>query len=66
MKDINKKLEYLYVQQKACKHLIIIGFIIIISIQIMLAVKQVPNDNLHLKSIGDEQMLVMDELESEE
>lgn len=66
MKDINKKLEYLYVQQKACKHLMIIGFIIVISIQIMLAAKQIPNDNLHLESIGEEQMLVMDELEFEE
>lgn len=66
MKDINKKLEYLYVQQKAYKHLMIIGFIIVISIQIMLAVKQAPEDNLHLKSIGEEQMLVMDELEFEE
>lgn len=66
MKDINKKIEYLYVQQKACKHLMIIGFIIIISIQIMLAVKQVPNDSLHLKSIDEETMLVMDELEFEE
>lgn len=66
MKDISKKLEYLYVQQKTCKHLMIIGFIIVISIQIMLAVKQVPNDTLHLKSIGEEQMLVMDELEFEE
>lgn len=66
MKDINKKLEYLYVQQKACKHLMIIGFIIVISIQIMLAIKQVPNDNLHLKSIDEETMLVMDELEFEE
>ena len=44
----------------------IIGFIILISIQIMLAVKQVPNDTLHLKSIGEEQILVMDELEFEE
>ena len=54
MKDINKKLEYLYIQQKTCKHLMIIGFIIVISIQIMLAVKQVPDDNLHLESIGEE------------
>ena len=66
MRSINKKLKYLYVQQEACKHLMIIGFIIMISIQIMLAVKQVPNDTLHLKSIGEEQMLVMDELEYEE
>lgn len=66
MKDIRKKLEYLYVQQKTCKHLMIIGFIIVISIQIMLAVKQVPNNNLHLKSIDEETMLVMDELEFEE
>ena len=66
MENINKKLEYLYVQQKTCKHLMIIGFIIVISIQVMLAVKQAPNDNLHLKSIGEEQMLVMDELEFEE
>ena len=66
MKDINKKLEYLYVQQKACKHLMIIGFIIIISIQVMLAVKQAPEDNLHLRSIDEEQMLVMDELEYKE
>ena len=44
----------------------IIGFIIVISIQIMLAVKQVPNDTLQLESIGEEQMLVMDELELEE
>lgn len=66
MKSINKKLEYLYVQQKVCKHLMIIGFIIVISIQVMLAVKQVPNDTLHLKSIDEETMLVMDELEYEE
>ena len=66
MENINKKLEYLYVQQKTCKHLMIIGFIIVISIQVMLAVKQAPNDNLHLKSIDEEQMLVMDELEFEE
>ena len=66
MKNINKKLEYLYVHQKTCKHLMIIGFIIVISIQIMLAVKQVPDDTLHLKSIGEEQMLVIDELELEE
>lgn len=66
MKDINKKLKYLYVQQKTCKHLMIIGFIIVISIQIMLAVKQVPNNSLHLKSIDEETMLVMDELEFEE
>ena len=66
MENINKKLEYLYAQQKTCKHLMIIGFIIVISIQVMLAVKQAPNDNLHLKSIGEEQMLVMDELEFEE
>ena len=66
MKDINKKLEYLYVQQKTCKHLMIIGFIIVISIQVMLAIKQAPDNDLHLKSIGEEQMLVMDELEYEE
>ena len=66
MKDINKKLEYLYVQQKTCKHLMIIGFIIVLSIEIMFVVKQAPNDNLHLKSIEEEQMLVLDELEFEE
>lgn len=66
MKDINKKLEYLYIQQKTCKHLMIIGFIIVISIQIMLAVKQAPDNTLHLKSIDEETMLVMDELEFEE
>ena len=44
----------------------IIGFIIVISIQVMLAVKQAPNDNLHLKSIEEEQMLVLDELEFKE
>jgi hypothetical protein len=66
MKDINKKLEYLYAQQKTCKHLTIIGLIIVISIQVMLAVKQVPNGNLHLESIDEEQMLVINELEFEE
>lgn len=56
MKNINAKLRYLYIQQQTYKHLTIIGFIIIISLQVMLAVKQIPADNLHLQSISEEQM----------
>ena len=56
MRNINAKLKYLYIQQQTYKHLTIIGFIIIISLQVMLAVKQAPADTLHLQSISEEQM----------
>lgn len=56
MRNTNAKLKYLYIQQQTYKHLTIIGFIVIIAIQVMLAVKQIPADTLHLQSISEEQM----------